>query len=73
MKILFTFEDTTKTSEVHLIGAVEYDDVFAECFTHVLCGLGFSCSGGTGRGASHAHVQGLSQGDVTPANYCMVD
>ena len=67
-KIRLTLVDTAETSVIHLIGAVEDDDVLAETATHVLRGLGFSRSGRSGGRATERHAQGLGQGDVTSGN-----
>jgi len=63
-----TFVDSAKTSEVHLIGAVEHDDILAKGFTHVFGGLSLASTGGSSRGTTHGHTQGLGQRDVTPAS-----
>ena len=51
-----TFVDTSEAAEVHLIGAVEDDDVLAEAAAHVLGRLGLTSSGRTGRCAAHRHA-----------------
>lgn len=52
------------TPEVHLIGAVEHYDQFPERPAHVLRSLSLAGPGGPGRGAAHAHTDGLRQRDV---------
>ena len=61
----FTFVDTTKPSEVHLVRAVEDNDILSQSLAHVLGGLCLACPSRAGRGTTHAHTQGLGQGDVT--------
>ena len=62
-----TFVDSAETSVVHLVGAVEDDDVFAEAATHVLGRLGFAGSGWTRRCSTQRHPQRLRQRDVASA------
>ena len=63
-----TFVDTSEAAEVHLIGAVEDDDVLAQAAAHVLGRLGLTSTSRPGRCATHRHAQGLSQGDVASAS-----
>ena len=65
---MLTFVDSAKSSVVHLIRAVEDNDVLSEAAAHVLDGLCFSSPGRAGRGTSKRHAQGLSQGDVASAD-----
>ena len=60
-----TFVDPAETSEVHLVGAVEDDNVLPETAAHVLDGLCFTRTGRTRGGAAHGHTQRLRQCDVT--------
>ena len=60
-----TFIDSAEAPEVHLVGAVEDDDVLAEATAHVLDGLCFTCTGRSSGGATHRHTQRLRQRDVT--------
>ena len=64
-----TFVDSAKTSEVHLIRAVEDDHILAETSAHVLGGLCFTCSCRPSWGTAHRHAQSLSKGDVTSRKY----
>ena len=43
-----TFVNSSKSTEVHLIGAIEHDHVLPQCFAHVLGSLRFSGTGGSG-------------------------
>ena len=65
MLLALTFVDTPQPSEVHLIGAVEHDHVFAQTSAHVLGGLGFACPSRSGWSPAHRHAQSLGQRDVT--------
>ena len=60
-----TFVDSAQSSVVHLVRAVEDNHVLAQSFAHVLGGLCLACPSRAGRGTTHAHTQGLGQGDVT--------
>ena len=59
-----TFEDAAEATEVHLVGAVEDDDVLPETSPHVLHCLSLPGARGAGGRASHRHPQGLGKGDV---------
>lgn len=52
------------TSEVHLIGAVEYDNKLAEGTAHVLGGFGLAGTCGPSWRTAHAHTDGLRQSYV---------
>ena len=60
-----TFVDSTQTAEIHLITAVKNHHVFAQRFAHVFGRLSFPSSGRTARTTAHAHVECLSERDVT--------
>lgn len=55
MKLREYLENTTKTPEIHLIGAIEYDYVFPKSFSHVFCCLSFSSTCWTSRSSSEIH------------------
>ena len=63
---LSTFEDSSKTSVVHLVWAVEDDDELAETAAHVFDGLRLSSSSRASWSATERHAKGLRQGDVAP-------
>ena len=63
-----TFVDSTKSSEVHLIGAVEDDHVLAQAPTHVLRRFSLSCSCWASRCGTQRHTEGLRNCDVTPGD-----
>ena len=60
---MLTFVDSAQTPVIHLIRAVEDDHILAESLAHVLDGLGLARPSRACRGTSHAHPQGLGQGD----------
>ena len=59
-----TFVDSAKSSVVHLIRAVEDNDILSEAAAHVLDSLCLSGPGRSGRSTPQRHAQGLSQCDV---------
>ena len=59
-----TFVDSAKSSVVHLIGAVEDNDILSKAAAHVLDSLRLSSPGRSGRSTPQRHAQGLSQCDV---------
>lgn len=56
--------DVSARLVVHLFRAVEDIDHHSKSASKILCRLGFSGSGGSGRCSSHHQMQGLRQGDV---------
>jgi len=59
-----THEDLSHGEIVHLIGAVEDDDLKTKGSTEILGGLCLTSTGWTSGGTTHGEVQGLSKGDV---------
>jgi hypothetical protein len=47
-----TLVDAAKTSVVHLVGAVEDNDIFAQAAAHVFGGLSLACTGRARRGST---------------------
>ena len=64
---LRAFIDPAEAAIVHLIGAVEDDDVLAETAAHVLGGLRLTSARWAGRCATERHANSLRQRDVTSA------
>ena len=64
-----SLEDPAKSTEVHLIRAVEDDAVFAEGLGHVLRRLCLTGTGRTGGSTTERHSKRLSQCYVTPEKY----
>lgn len=64
--VKITFVDTPKTSEVHLIRAVEDHHKFSKAAPHVLGCLCFASSSGSSWSSAHGHPKSLCQGDVAP-------
>lgn len=60
-----TLVNSSETSEIHLIGAVEDDAVFSKSFSHIFGSFGFTSTGGTSGSATESHTKSLSEGDVT--------
>lgn len=63
-----TFVYPAKSSEVHLVRAVEHHYILAKAATHVFSGLCLSSAGWPCRGSPHAHAQSLGQCDITPVD-----
>jgi len=63
---MLTFENSSKTTEIHLIGTVEDDDVFAKTTTHIFCSFSFTSAGWTCRKPTHRHAKRLGQCYVAP-------
>ena len=59
-----THEDLGHGEIVHLIGAVEDDDLKTKSSTEILGGLCLTSTGWTSGGTTHGEVQGLGKGDV---------
>ena len=62
-----TFVDASESPVVHLVGAVEDDNVLPEAARHVLGRLRLARPRRPRRRAPQGHAQGLREGDVTPA------
>jgi len=56
---LRAFVDSAKTSVVHLVGAVEDDDVLAKAAAHVLGGLSLTSASWTSRCSAECHTKRL--------------
>lgn len=63
-----TFVYPAKSSEVHLVRAVEHHHILAQAATHVFSGFSLPSAGWPCRGSSHAHAQSLGQRDITPVD-----
>lgn len=61
-----TFVYPAKSSEIHLVWAVEHHHVLAEAATHVFGSFSLPSASWPCRSSSHTHAQSLGQCDITP-------
>ena len=59
-----SFVNSSQSPKVHLIGTIEYDDVFPERFAHVFRRLCLAGPGWARGRPAHVHAHGLAKGYV---------
>lgn len=55
-----TFINAAQATIVHLIGTIEYNHIFCQCFSHIFDSLCFASTSRTTRSPSHTHGECLS-------------